>query len=145
MFQGDIAFPKDRSYFFGMFQEKRLEYGDCFEHMVGWWLYRNHPRVLVVKYEDMNEDPRGNISKVSKFIGSPNYPNDELEIIVDETSFNRMKARPINKTFREGLMPVDFFRQGKVGSWKELFQVEQIDYVDKRVHSELSSVGLRFN
>ena len=56
-----------------------------------------------------------------------------------------MKARPINKTFREGLMPVDFFHQGKVGSWKELFQVEQIDYVDKRVHSELSNVGLRFN
>ena len=63
MFQGDIAFPKDWGYFFGMFQEKRLEYGDCFEHMVGWWRYRNHPRVLVVKYDDMKEDLKGNISE----------------------------------------------------------------------------------
>ena len=142
-FQGDIAFPKDWSYFFGMFQEKRLIYGDSLEHMVGWWHYRNHPRVLVVKYEDMKKDPRGNMQKVDEFLRFPNYSNDELEMIVDETSFDKMKSRPVTKTFVEET--VNFFRQGKVGSWKELFQWEQENYVDKRIHSELNSVGLSFD
>ena len=144
---GNLAFPKDWNYFFGMFQEKRLIYGDCLEHMVGWWNYRNHPRILVVKYEGMKKNPKTNIQKVGEFLGFPNYSNDELEMMVDETSFNKMKSRPATKMFRflEDFMPANFFRQGVVGSWKELFQVEQQDYVDKRVHNELNSIGLSFD
>ena len=40
---GDFVFPNDWNYFFGMFKEKRLGNGDCFDHMLGWWNYRNHP------------------------------------------------------------------------------------------------------
>ena len=144
MWEGNIAFPKDWSYFFGMFQEKRLIYGDCLEHMVGWWHYRNHPCVLVVKYEDMAKDPKGHIQAVGEFLGSPNYSSDELEMIADETSFNKMKTRPVTKTFVMASMLENFFRQGKVGSSKELFQREQDDYVDVRVYREMNSIGLNF-
>ena len=113
--------------------------------MLGWWKYRDHPRVLVVKYEDMKKDTKGNIQKVGEFLGRPNYSNGELEMIADETSFDKMMARPIDKLFQWGLMSADFFRQGKVGSWKELFQIEQQDCVDKRVYIELNSVGLKFD
>ena len=51
----EFSFPKDWDYFFGMFKEKRLLYGDYFDHILSWWKYRNHPRVLVVKYEDMKK------------------------------------------------------------------------------------------
>ena len=99
-----------------------------------------------MKYEDMKKDARGNVQKVGEFLGSPNYSNDELEMIVNETSFNKMKSRPVEKTFHVDLGNFSsFFRQGKVGSWKELFQAEQEDYVDKRVHSEMNSVGISFN
>ena len=47
-----------------------------------------------------------------------------------------MKSRPLNKTKKGDFIacPSDFFRQGKVGSWKEMFKTEQESYVDKRVH-----------
>ena len=83
------------------------------------------------------------MQKVGKFLGFPKYSNDELEMIVDETSFDKMKSRPVTKTFVEET--VNFFRQGKVGSWKELFQGEQENYVDERVHRELNSIGLSFD
>ena len=141
------GFPKDWNYFFGMFKEKRLEGGDCLEHMLGWWNYRNHSRVLVTTYEDMKKDPKGNIQKVGEFLGAPNYSNDDLDTIVDDTSFNKMKTRPIKKTFQTDMIqsPDSFFRKGKVGSWKELFQEEQKAYVDQRVHDELNTVGISFD
>ena len=99
-----------------------------------------------MKYEDMKKDAKGIIKKVGNFLGSPNYSNDDLEAIVDETSFNKMRSRPIEKTFQsEFVNNTSFFRQGKVGSWKELFQGEQEEYVNKRVHSELNSVGVAFD
>ena len=143
----EFSFPKDWDYFFGMFKEKRLLYGDYFDHTLSWWKYQNHPRVLFVKYEDMKKDALGNIEKVGKFLGCPNYPNGELEKIVDETSFNKMKSRPLDKTKKGDFIarPSDFFRQGKVGSWKEMFKTEQESYVDKRVHSEMNDTGLSFD
>ena len=130
-----------------MFKEKRLRIGDCIDHMLSWWNYRNHPRVLVVTYEDMQKDAKGNIHKVGKFLGSPSYSDDELEKIADEASFNKMKSRPIKKTFQTAFVKSSdiFFRKGKVGSWKDLFEAEQEDYVDKRVQSEMNSVGITFD
>ena len=147
LWPGDLAFPKDWSYFFGMFQEKRLEYGDCFDHMLGWWSYRNHSNVLVVTYEDMKRDSKGIIMKVGEFLGSPNYSDDDLEMIVFETSFNKMKTRPIEKSFQPDFVgsPEGFFRKGQVGVWREFFQAEQQDYVDERIRSELNSAGIRFD
>ena len=147
LWRGDFAFPKDWDYFFGMFKEKRVAYGDYFDHTLGWWNYRNHPRVLVVKYEDMKKDAKGNIQKVGEFLECQKYSNDDLDTIVNETSFNKMKSRPLKKTFQLDYLksPSDFFRQGKVGSWNEMFKAEQAEYVDKRVHSELNSVGLNFD
>ena len=146
-FPGDFAFRKDWDYFFGMFKDKRLANGDCFDHMSGWWSYRNHPRVLVMKYEDMKKDAKGHIQKVGEFLGSPKYSDGEFESIVNETSFNKMKSRPITETFQTNFVnsPDGFFRKGQVGSWKELFEVHQEDYVDKRVYSELNSIGISFD
>ena len=58
-----------------------------------------------------------------------------------------MKSRPIKKTFQTDFIsgPDGFFRKGIVGSWKELFQAEQEDYVDKRVQREMNSVGISFD
>ena len=141
----EFAFPKDWNYYFGMFKEKRLDCGDCLEHMSGWWNHKNHSNVLAVTYEDMKKDAKGNIQKVGEFLGSLKYSSDDFDMIVDETSFNKMRTRPITKTFQGEFMDTaGFFRKGTVGSWKEFFQPEQEEYVDKRVHSELNSVGLSF-
>ena len=99
-----------------------------------------------MKYEDMKKDEKGELQRVGEFLGSPNYSNDDLEMIVNETSFKQMKSRPMAKTFHVDLENItSFFRKGEVGSWKELFQLEQEAYVDKRVQNELNSVGMSFN
>ena len=100
-----------------------------------------------MKYEDMKKDAKGHIQKGEEFLGSPKYSNDDLESIVDETSCNKMKSQPITTTFQTDFVnsPDGFFRKCQVGSWKELFKVHQEDYVDKRVYSELNSIGMNFD
>ena len=100
-----------------------------------------------MKYEDLKKDAKGNIQKVEEFLGSTKNSNVDLETIVHETSFYKMKSRPITKTFETHSVESHegFYRKGIVGSWKELFQAEQENYIDTRMFNELNSVGISFD
>ena len=39
--------------FFDMFKEKRLYYGDCIEHALGWWKNRDNSNVLLLRYDSL--------------------------------------------------------------------------------------------
>ena len=96
----------------------------------------------------MKSDPTAVISKVAHFIGKT-YTEDEIRRIADETSFDAMKTRSIEKIFagHEKMDPnFPFFRKGVAGSWKsELFTDEQISYVDSRIRSVCEQYNLNFD
>lgn len=132
--------------FFQLAQNKQLAYGDYYEHVLSWAQYQNHPNVLLVKYEDMKADPNAQIQRVAEFISKP--INEEiLHAIIQETSFESMKARSVDKYFTvvHGGMSFDnFFRFGKVGGWKAYFSDEQTKCLDDLLASKFHTFNLTF-
>ena len=96
---GEFAFPKHWGYFFGMFQGKRLLYGDFFDHIKGWWNYRHHPRVLFMRYEDMMKDAREILRKSRSFWG---LQNNLLSI------WKRLYKRLLSTKWRRGQSQKNF-------------------------------------
>lgn len=126
-------------------KEKQIPYGDVVDHILSWWKYHDHPNVHFVKYGDLKKAPGTSIQGVADILQVP-ITETILEAIVQETSFASMKARPTEKYFSETI-PMDmskFFRQGKVGSWKEYFTEEQRSYMDNLIATKLTSAGITF-
>jgi len=81
---------------------------------------------LVIRYEDMLNNPASSLKMVLDFI---KLERDELIInrAVERSSFDSMKAIEKSKGFRlDMLKNVDFIRQGEAGSWKTLFDNKTI-------------------
>jgi len=135
-------------YFFEMFREKRLNFGDYFEHALSWWKYREHPNVLIVKYEDMKKDACGSIKAVADFLNIPTT-DTLIQTIAHESSFQSMKARGTEKISSTLAKQVDqgegFFRAGKVGSWKDTFTDEQSQYVQDLTAKKFNKEGIYFD
>lgn len=104
-----------------------MPYGNCFDHILGWWKHRDAPNILFLTYEDMKMQPNESVERIARFIGID--PTPELVTqVVEKTSFQAMKTDPIanHKWLEEKLlMPGSegsYIRKGVVGDWKNLLQ-----------------------
>ncbi|XP_040587220.1 sulfotransferase 1A1-like [Mesocricetus auratus] len=76
------------------FMEGKVSYGSWFQHVKEWWeLTHTHP-VLYLFYEDMKENPKREIKKILEFLGR-SLPEEIVDIIVQHTSFKKMKENPL--------------------------------------------------
>ena len=126
-------------------KEKRALYGDYFDCVLSWWKYEDHPNVLFVKYEDMKRDIHSAIQQIGNFLDRP-VSGNKLDAIVEETSFIKMKSRPLDKIFKPGFFDPNaaFFRKGEVGSYQADFTEEQNDYIDEMQHVKFHGTGITF-
>jgi len=125
-----------------MFMQGSVQRGSWFDHVLSWWQYRESGNILFITYEDMRNNLKGEIEKLMSFLG---YPlNDEIvERIMQRTSFRNMQNEDFSnmheiKEFRE------FFREGKVNSWKEQFTQEQSEAFDRLYLERTQGTGLEF-
>uniref|UniRef100_A0A8D1QA01 Sulfotransferase n=1 Tax=Sus scrofa TaxID=9823 RepID=A0A8D1QA01_PIG len=72
----------------------KVAWGSWFEHVKGWWEIRKKFQVLFLFYEDIKRNPKQEIQKVMQFMGK-NLDGPVLDRIVQETSFEKMKANPM--------------------------------------------------
>jgi hypothetical protein len=94
------------------------------EHVISWNSVSNIPRLLV-RYEDMACNPMITFSAVIKFVGE-SLDSELLERAIEFSSFNTLKQQESKEGFREKPYRMEsFFRQGKVGSWREVLTHEQ--------------------
>ena len=131
--------------FFRMHQRHKLHYCDIFEHMAAWWKLRDHPNVLIIKYEDHIKDPARFLQKIADFLGQP-LSTERMRTILEMTSFKHMSSDAYLYS-REHFKETDdmkFFRKGKVGGWKEFFTDEQNQYIDKQCEKHFTPIGLTF-
>ncbi|RXG52637.1 Cytosolic sulfotransferase 13 [Armadillidium vulgare] len=98
------------------------------EHVRLAWEKRNNPNFLFLYYEDLKENPKEQIKKVDQFIGT-SRSDKQIDNIVHCTSFDYMKSKSkensplsfdgvLSETETQDQGP-NFFRKGKVGSWRE--------------------------
>ncbi|XP_056389288.1 sulfotransferase 1C1-like isoform X2 [Hyla sarda] len=80
--------------YFSMFLAGKNPWGSWFDNVIGWWKAKDKHQILYVFYEDMIEDPKREIRKISKFLGK-DLTEEVLDTIQLHTSFDAMKENPM--------------------------------------------------
>ncbi|KAG5211488.1 hypothetical protein JEQ12_013917 [Ovis aries] len=109
--------------YFETFISGKVAWGSWFEHVRGWWELRNNVRMLFLFYEDIKRDPKQEIQKVMKFM-EKNLDGAVLDTIVQETTFEKMKANPMTNRSTAPKTILDqsispFMRKEDISSEKE--------------------------
>ena len=135
--------------FFELFVSGRADFGDYFEHVLGWWAHRDDDNVLFLKYEDMKKDLPTAVASIAKFIEKDKELSTTiLDQVVKRTTFDAMKSDPkANHSWtahhRDPSEP-PFMRKGVVGDWKNLLTAEQSKRMDT-LYQKLQAAGLEFD
>lgn len=105
------------------------------------WTAQPSPQLLVVRYEDLIDNPVGQFGIVTKFLGLA--PTQErLERAVRLSSFSSLKQLEEAHGFREKPAHAEaFFRAGKTGQWRDVLTPEQVS----RIVSDHREQMNRFN
>lgn len=104
---------------------KKEMYGPWAEHING-WVNQYDGELLIVKYEDMLLDPAKELKKVLVFSGF--LRSDAIiDSAVDKASFKSLKKMEKKGGFNKGkLTSINFFREGRSGSWEKEYSEECI-------------------
>jgi aryl sulfotransferase len=94
-------------------------------HHVSSWLGSGHPRLLVVRYEDLTENPAKVFGDAMRFLGVSVTP-EALSAAIAASSFTELARQESQFGFRERPMGASaFFRQGKANAWQDVLSPEQ--------------------
>ena len=142
------AFHGTWDQYFELFKQKRLPWGDYFEHNANWYKFNtDRENSLILRYEEMKEDHRGHVIKIAEFLGY-DLSDKVIDLIVEKSSFRHM-SKKINTALKE--VPgwksdrSNFIRKGEVGDWVNYFSEEQSAYVDAKYEEYLKPLGLTFD
>jgi len=131
---------------FGPFFDAFLEgtiYWDWFSHIVSYWKYRHVPNLLLLHYNELKADPRGQIKRIAKFCNAE-LDEKQLNNVVEHSSFEWMKKHqhlfsPPPFLFDEG----HFVYKGTNNRWKDVMTPDQVRRYDevsrKKFEPELSA------
>ena len=73
-----------------IFREDRLAFGNYFTLNKLWWTWKDDPRVLFVRYEDILKNKADIVREVAKFLGKT-LSDESVQKIVQQTSFEVVK------------------------------------------------------
>lgn len=123
-----------------MFVDGRVQRGDWFDHVLGWWQRRDPEKVHFLTYEGLRRDFDGEVTRLAAFLGYELTP-ELLERIRESTAFERMKTTDF-ANMHEILELDGFFRKGQIGSWKDQFTVAQSEWFDSVYAQRVGGSGL---
>ncbi|KAK8300920.1 hypothetical protein V6Z12_D05G427000 [Gossypium hirsutum] len=140
---------------FELFYEGVSLFGPYWDHVLGYWKasLERPDKLMFLKYEDLVEDTVLYLKKTAEFMGYPFSSEEQqqgvLENIVKMCSFDNLSGLEVNKTGRhregKGNLATEnniFFRNGKVGDWKDYLTTEMAQRLDQRTLQKLSGSGL---
>ena len=93
-------------------------------------------RVLIVRYEDMLDDPLTQARRLFAFIGADDDP-ELIRSCVEATTFAKLSGGRA----RGEEDASSFFRNGTAGQWKDRLSIEQIRRVHERAGALLAGYG----
>ena len=110
-----------------MWRHKRLVFGDPIEFMVTYWKMRHLPNILILTYEDTQQDLKGTLKKIAKFLNKT-LSDGLLQKMCDHLSFDSMQKNDAVNSSHNPTVKGNFIRKGKVGGWKdELTEAESAE------------------
>lgn len=87
------------------------------QHVMSWTADTPWPG-LMVRYEDMVENPMRVFRNVTKFLKMP-LDNERIRRAIKRTSFDNLAKQERESGFTEAVGSTRFFYKGKVGVWKD--------------------------
>ncbi|KAH0674792.1 hypothetical protein KY284_025879 [Solanum tuberosum] len=121
-------------------------YGPFFEHVLEYWeeSKKKPQKILFLKYEDLKIDPKKEVAKIALFLGKPFGNEEDLEIVLNKCSLERLKNLEVNKSgsIISYVHNSAFFRKGVVGDWKNHMTPEMEEQLDKITKLKLQGSGL---
>ncbi|XP_069153959.1 cytosolic sulfotransferase 5-like [Solanum lycopersicum] len=121
-------------------------YGPFFEHVLEYWeeSKKEPQKILFLKYEDLKIDPKKEVAKIALFLGKPFGNEEDLEIVLNKCSLERLKNLEVNKSgsIVSNFHNSAFFRKGIVGDWKNYMKPEMEEQLDKITNLKLQGSGL---
>lgn len=125
-----------------------LEFAAWFRNVKSWWPYRDHEKVLLLRYKDLKRDLGACVDQIAAFLGWVLTPEQKAKVL-KYSSFDWMKAHDEKfsgqtESGKAPFKPGRFIRQGKVGAYKELITPELEKKILDRAHAELEPECLRF-
>ncbi|XP_004239101.2 cytosolic sulfotransferase 5 isoform X1 [Solanum lycopersicum] len=123
-------------------------YGPFFKHVLEYWeeSKKNPQKILFLKYEDLKIDPKKEVAKIALFLGKPFGNEEDLEIVLNKCSLERLKNLEVNKSgsllSSMSIHNSAYFRKGIVGDWKNYMKPEMEEQIDKITKLKLQGSGL---
>lgn len=97
-------------------------------HALSWIDQKDIP-VKVIRYEDMKQKPYETFMEAVNFLELP-YEPARLKKAIDYAQFEKLQKQEEEKSFREKPSQCGaFFRKGKVGSWREVLSVDEVNFL----------------
>jgi hypothetical protein len=102
--------------------------GTWSQHVEGWTnIHRNN--LFLMKYEDMLNDGINTFTALVRYL-ELNYTKEEIEKAIEEVSFNKVQKKETENTFKEKPTKAErFFRNGKMGGWRNEITEDQAKYI----------------
>ena len=139
------AYDGSLSEFLELFLRGEVEYGSWWEHVLGWWQRRDTPNVMVLSYEELQNNFKEKVSQLAAFTGLE-LTEELYQLIAEESSVKAMKSNDHISLKAKPVKPGEEFahvRKGVVGGWKEALTPEQNKALDDMIESKLGGVSLR--
>ncbi len=114
---------------FEAYVERWLNFAVWYRNVKSWWPYRDHPKILWLRFQDMKSDLATSINRITDFLSWEVSP-DQKRKVLEYSSFEWMQKHD-EKFSSQGdsgkplFKPGRFIRQGKVGKYRETMTKEQ--------------------
>ncbi|XP_057824919.2 cytosolic sulfotransferase 6-like [Cryptomeria japonica] len=117
--------------------------GPFANHVASYWREKSKHNILCLTYEDLVADPVACIEVLSDFMGCWWVKEEDMSNISNKCSFKSLSQMEANKTGEINLRGLSlrndsFFREGKVGGWKNLLTADMNAEMDKMIEQKLS-------
>lgn len=118
---------------------KTVFYGLWEDHVTSWLTKRDEFDILLVKYEDLQEDSRREITRIVRFLGREET-DEAIARIADKTSFKNCKAKELFVS--HDAKEESFLRKGVVGDWLNYFNEKDAEVMKKIKDDVYEKLGL---
>ena len=122
---------------------KKSIMGNWAYHYNSWKNYKSR-EVIIIKYEDMLNDPNKTFLQVLMFLNKINnikIDKKKMNDAVNQTSFKNLQKLEVEEGFDENPTNRSFFREGKKGEWKKILDKNQQQKIEKKFKNEMKELG----
>jgi len=98
---------------------------------------------LIIKYEDMLNNPQSTFMKVLKYLeqlGELSVDKEKLNFAISETTFQNLQKQEKISGFKENQSSKPFFRQGLAGTWQKELKPEIQKKIENKFYKEMEEL-----